>query len=305
MTSSTGGTGALTCTAQTGYPIVSKAFTGTRIIEYSIAEFTDSSKSQLSKAETGIGTYNTATEVLTRTEVKTTWDGTTYLPNPGSSTAPSALSFGTTAANIDIVVTPIVSTVLGGGSFVYGQVTSVSDGLGVGPGFFSITSGTISLQASGTVLYTPWYVTTARRYSRAAVRCTSAATAGGGAASTLNCALYEVGSNGAPGKQLINFGNLGRLTTANVTYQSAAVATPVFLVPGWYYVALLWIANSDTGTPAVRGCGPSVGAPSGVLFANAFPASFLTVGSQNVLNDPATAPTGRVSSGSDPLVVLF
>lgn len=47
MTSSTGGAGALTCSAVTGFPAISEAFTGTRLVEYTVAEYTSSAKTQL------------------------------------------------------------------------------------------------------------------------------------------------------------------------------------------------------------------------------------------------------------------
>lgn len=291
LTSVTGGTGALTCSAQTGWASPANAFTGTRFIQYAITQYSSSAKTQLSLLETGIGSYVTGTNVLTRTKILSTWNGTTYLPNPGSATAPTALSFGTTSANIDVIIAPIAG--LNGGI----PFTAASGVNSTGPGvcanniaqannqFTSLTSGTVYYQAIELVY--------PAMYSQATIF-TIGATAGGGAASTCNVAIYELLSTGLVGKRLIDFGNLGRLT-ATASYSTAALATPIFLPPGFYWQAILWVANSDTGNPQLRSGTPLMATPSGGCLLAGGNNNFvnpLPIASQTSLTDPATAPTG-------------
>jgi hypothetical protein len=110
-TSSTGGTGALTLSGVTGWPIFTAMMgsSGSRLVEYEIAEYTDSTKTVPAKLESGIGYLNLSTLALTRTKVEATYDGTTYKPNAAGD-SPSALSFGTNAANIVIFCGPSVQS---------------------------------------------------------------------------------------------------------------------------------------------------------------------------------------------------
>lgn len=294
MTSTTGGTSTLTCTAQTGYPLVSNVFTGTRLVDYSIAEYTDSTKVTLSKAETGIGSYNTSTEVLTRTKVLSTWSGSAYLPKFGTATAPSALNFGTTSANIDIMITPIAGHDVTAPPFISAAVASVNDGLGLLPlntlGAGATGGATMGL-TSGTVYYFPVLLGMTNPVSQMSIRTTSTLTGG---SPTFDCAIYEFGTDGYPGKKLCQFTQLTGIGTTNTTYTSTALATPVPIPLGWSWMACLYVANSATGTFTPKasqifllaGVGGAIAANTNVL-------SALTLASQTVLNDPATAATGN------------
>ena len=292
MTSATGGASTLTCTAQTGYPIVSKAFTGTRMVDYTISEYTDSTKVTLSKSETGIGSYDTSTEVLTRTKVLSTWSGSAYLPKFGTATAPSAISFGTTAGNIDIMITPASGGILPPVPFVYGTVASVSDGLGTCALNFGTTAS--STPATGVTWYWPVLIGSQGPFSQFTFR-TAAALTGG--SPTFDHAIYEVSSTGAPGKRLINFTQITAVGTTNTTYTSTAIATPVYLVPGWYWAGALFVAGGATGTFTIRGATLAPGGPQGSLFASAANfGSAKSISGQTSLADPATAPTAQISN---------
>lgn len=298
MTSSTGGTSTLTCSAQTGYPLVSEAFTGTIFVDYSIVEYTSSAKTQPSKAETGIGSYNTSTEVLTRTKVLSTWDATDYRPLFGNATAPAALNFGTTSANIDIMVGPMASGIMPPTPFVFDSLANVSDGLGIG-GVNLTAQSTLAL-TSGTVYYWPVWICSFGPFSQFTIRTTTALTGG---SPTFDHALYEVGSNGRPGKRLINFTQLTAVGTTNTTYTSTALATPVMLVPGWYWAAGLHVANGATGTFTVRAGTLALGGPQGTLMSITVGiAGAKSLATQTVLNDPATAPDGTPGTGNAPFI---
>jgi len=300
MTSSTGGTGALTCTAQTGYPAVSDAITGARFVNYSIAEYTASAKVQLSKAETGIGSYVASTGVLTRTKILSTWDGTDYRPLYGTATAPTALSFGSTSANIDITVSPIAGTTMPALPFVYGSVASVASGLGPTASNFSSAVGS-SFLTSGNVYYLPYYLPISLFVASFTFREVTGLTGG---SPTMDCAVYEISSDGTPGKRLVNFTQKTGIGTADTTYTSTALATPIFLPVGWYYVALLWLAAGASGSMAVRASTLLNSGPQGMLWASNPANNPPWVTSQTALNDPATAPNGISAQTSSPIVTF-
>src|SRR5271165_1402756 len=245
----TGGTGNLTLVDVSGFPGFDNVFAGTRWVRYTIDEYTDSTFATLKQSETGIGAINTSTLVLTRTSIKSTWNGTTYLPNPGSATAPTAISFGNTAASIQIMCSPVAGSLLPSIPAVAAAATNLADGVGL-PGLgVSVSSSNFSL-TSGIVYYFPVLIMHEGPFSQASVRVVGVTTGG---TPTLSVAIYEVDltNAGLPGKKLADFGSLGVTTTA-ATITSAALSTPVYLAPGWYYVAVLYIANSASGTPTVR-----------------------------------------------------
>lgn len=292
MTSSTGGTGTLTLTAQTGYPDIAAAITGTRLVSYAIAEYTSSAKTQLAQGETGIGSYVASTGVLTRTAIKSTWDGSAYLPKFGTATAPTALNFGSTAANIDITVSPVTAQTLPGIPFYYGTVASVADGLGLtacnmqGSGTFSLSTGVVS--------YFQYLLIHNGPFSQFSVRSNGASVSGG--SPTLDCSVYEIGSTGVPGKRLISFTQITAFAGgASSTYTSTALATPVALMPGWYYVGLLYTAGGGTGSPSIKGAASQWGCgPQGSLLSTTSASGTpLVTGS---LADPATTPTSAVAT---------
>lgn len=296
LTSSTGGASTLTCSAQTGWASVAKAFTGTRYIQYSIAEYTTSGKVTLVNLETGVGSYDTNTDVLTRTKVLSTWNGTTYLPNPGSATAPSAISFGTTSANIDIIISPISMNGAFGFPFRPSAAANISDGLGqCGLNISSISSS--ATLTTGQVHYSPVLLLTEGQVSIASIRQTVALTGG---TPTIDIALYEMTSGALPGKRLISFTQIASVGTA-ATYSSSAIATPQPIIPGWYWQGILYTANSATGNPAVRAGQGLAGTPQGGLLANnPVNGNMLTV--TGSLTDPATAPTGNANNGLIPAI---
>lgn len=296
LTSSTGGTGALTCSAQTGWASPANAFTGTRYIQYAIAEYSSGAKTQLVNLETGIGSYVTSTNVLTRTLVLSTWNGTTYLPNPGSAAAPSALSFGTASANIDVTIAPIAGGQLPALPFLMAAAAGLSDGAGTSP-LNMLPSGSATL-GSGVVYYVPILWAMATPLSQFSFYCITGTTLSGGAP-TMDCAVYEIGSDGKPGKRLIAFTRAAGIFAPSTLYISAALATPVALTPGWYYQGVLFQAGGATGVFKQA---------SGLFLGTSPMGSYLGVpnsigvATQTALNDPATAPTA--ASSIIPLVMM-
>jgi hypothetical protein len=299
LTSTTGGTGTLTCTAQSGSPIPSDIWTGTVLRNYIITEWSDATKTVEVQRERGYGSYNTSTEVLTRTKVLSTWvaSGTTFLPADGVATAPTALNFGTTAANIDIAIEPMVGNVLTPIPFYYGSTASIADGIGVTG--LNLTSNNTTTPATGVVWYIPYLIGHQGPFSQFSIRTTTTLSGG---SPTVDCAIYEISSTGVPGKRLINFTQIGSIGTSNTIYTSTALATPVYITPGWYWVAILYVANSATGNFTPSSGIISLGSQTGSYYPSGSPQAPKTVGSQTSLNDPATTPTGVVNTVSAPAV---
>lgn len=301
MTSSTGGSGALTCTAQTGYPDIAKAITGTRFVNYTIAEYTSSAKTQLSKAEEGIASYVASTGVLTRTTVKGTWDGTNYLPKFGTATAPTAISFGSTGANIDIIVAPTVSSSRSTAPAILGTNASVSDGYGSPPlNMLGLLATSLSA-TSGTVYYFPVELALAKMYSTVAFR-QMAATTGG--SPTVDIALYDVDlTTGFPGKQLLAFTQKAVGSVSD--YQTTAVATPIPLESDWYWCAFLYQSGGSSGAATFKTAYNLAGGPRGsLLSASSGSFGMITLASQTVLNDPASTPTNNPNLAYIPALVF-
>ena len=275
-TSSTGGTSALTLSDVTGSPNFDDVFgaTGARFVECSIVEFTDSTRTQVSKAESGVYSVALSTMVLTRTKINSTWSAGGAYDN----TNPSAISFGTTAANIRIYCGALAESFL---SFPFAAPTAVGDSLGRYPMFVSGPSSTVS-PANQTVTYSLAYFSDRQQILNCSARCIGGYTGG---TSSVKVAVYEIDSAGMPGKRLIDFGNLGALA-ASTTLTSADLGTPVTLAPGWYYVAVLAEFSGGSGTPNVRASFNNV--MSLAFSGSAGFVHILTVAGQTSLDDPAT-----------------
>src|SRR5688500_4190733 len=171
MTSSTGGTGALTLAAVTGWPRWQDVWgsTGSRYASYVIQEWAGADHSgPPTKAEAGLGTINLATGVLTRTKPTSTWNsaGPTY-----DGTSPTAISFGTTAANIEVSSSPTAE--LSPDTIPYGTVAAPAADVGMSSQHAMVSTSTRALTANTAyftaflwfgvreIIHAPFYVRTA------------------------------------------------------------------------------------------------------------------------------------------------
>jgi hypothetical protein len=298
-TSSTGGTGDLALTALAGSPGWTAPFSGVRIVDYTILEFTDSTQKTIKQIEHGFAKIDTSGPTLKRSTgtVKRSWDGTNYLPNPGSSSTAAAIGFGTVSANILITCAPSSGSLLP----ILPAVSTLGDNVGV-TGLSSGGTGSFTLVNQQTI-YVAQLLMTEGQVTQAAVRVNTAYTGG---TSSLNVALYELDTTtGAlPGRKLADFGNLGALTGVT-TIVSAALATPFPLGPGWYVWGILPQFSGGSGTPALFGASPLNPSPFGVSLAAGTQkiAGGAVVAAQTSLTDPATT-TAIASAGNivSPLV---
>lgn len=297
--SNTGGTGALTLQDVTGLPGYENFFAGTRLVEYTILEFTTSAQTVLKQAESGIGSFVNSTKVLTRTTIEQSWDGTTLLPNWSSGTAPSAVTFGSTAANIQVICAPVVASAWA----EWPYTSTLGDNIGVCQVGVSAVATDIVTLANQQAIYVPC-IFPARQAQFTKMSLRIGATGYVGGSSSIIGALYEIGSNGRPGKKLVDWPTTFGALAANTTLTSAAATA--FPNPGPCYAAILTQFSGGAGAPQIAAISPIGPSPlgmtmSGTLYIN----NYATVASVTTLDDPATLTSiAVVSSSASPAVML-
>lgn len=233
MTTATGGTGALTLSAVTGSPGYADLFgaSGTRFVEYAIDEFTDATRSQLAQSEAGIGALTLSTLSLARSKIEATWNGTTYV-----TASPSAITFGTTAANIRVVCAPLAGLPAFAVPWMQG---AVGDAIGVSSFHHFNATGTMAVVAN-TEYYVPFLHCGTPDVVQASIVVTTAV-------GSTNCkaAMYELGTDGQPAVKLFDIASGTPLSTGTTGNKSATIAA--YLPPGWYYFGLIF-----SGAPTLR-----------------------------------------------------
>ncbi len=304
-TSASGGTGDLALTSSNGFPLLSAWISGVRQVRYSILEFNSdpsSTNATLLLAEDGYCPLDASGPTLKRSDGSTvifsSWNGTNLFPKMASSTAASKQSFSTSSSNIRIIcsaaaednpfLSPILSTTAGVGSTIgCGPILAQANFI-TSTNFDSYTMGSTGVsQRSQQLGYIPICWPNMGLYSRITVSVGGFTSA---TSSSLQLGLYEVSKNGDPGVLLADFGNLGSLV-GNAVLTSSALATPVLLVPGWYYLAVLPIFTGETGT-ATLACGKQWASPGPLgSSANNPGISGSIVAGQTILTNPAVSPT--------------
>lgn len=258
----TGGTGTLTLAHVTGFPdpfqiwggTQPTGFTTTVPVEYDINEFTDSTLTVLKQAETGWGRLSIGANIGASTIIRDTPDTSWVDGSPGTYVASgaSAVNFGATAANLVIQIGATAAT---GPQFNPYFDTATGDGLGVMPAS-SVTGNAAlaeTLPTSGSTWFMPFRWSTPLLVKRASlvVKTADAGTSNG------YFSIYEFGTNGRPGRLLIDLGLLG---TSGQSYRtlgnvSTALATHgLKLMPGDYYAA---VYSTYANAPAIGGAGSS------------------------------------------------
>lgn len=254
---STTGTGTLTlaaCPATVGgvnFDIYLKAVgfvSGNAVlVPYVITEFTDSTFATPKVTEKGWGTLTLgaaiANATLARTKVQVVSN-----PNAGtySDQGPSAFSIGT-AANVVVFIGAAAADLLAMTPF---RETTLGDNVGILP--IGTTGGTLILSTDaitgGGDYYWPYVTVKPIQARRATARVSSGSTT----TSSASFRLYAVGTNGRPGKLIVDFGALGGAnplgTLGNI---ASGLLTPgVFLPPGEYF-GDLFLAYSGSASSIV------------------------------------------------------
>lgn len=220
----TGGTGTLTLAAQNSFPTPINVFgsSGTRLVYYSITEYTTSTRDTFSQYEAGLGSLVLSTGVLTRTPYRTAVGSTVNNNNP------SAVNFGSTAANIIIVLGASAMSQRPAVPFTPNSAdtyTPINRGMTI-----DSTSGGMTL-AAGTKYYLPVEYYYGKAISNIAVKATSVATTG-----NVRLSVYDWGSDGNPGNLITEFTSGTQIAINTATgYKSLTLATPFWIPPGFYY----------------------------------------------------------------------
>jgi hypothetical protein len=284
MTTATGGTGALTLASLSGWPTYASAFgsSGTRFVAYSVSEYTNSSLNVLSKYESGIGTIDLATLILTRTDIAVTWDGTTY-----DTSTPAAVSFGTTAANVLVTCDPGAGLVPDVAPWV---VTSVGDGLGLIPAS-NVTASTQALTAN-VETYVPFWYAGNPDIAQIGVSVTTAV-----ASTHVKAGLFDMGQDGLPNTRFYDLNSASPWDTS--TTGSKTVSGTFYIPPGWYYFGLI-----ADGAPTLRAAAHVRTGHGGTL--SGVPPGWLAVATGSYTTGlPATRSSSIASTaGNGPLVWL-
>lgn len=228
----TGGSSTLTLVAQTGFPGPSDIWgaAGSVMVYYTIDEYTDSTKAALKQAETGLGSLNLSTGVLTRSVPWRTWvSGSGFVASSAS-----AISFGATAANIDILLTANASML----APPVPAINAISDGWLPIDATAQVDTGFVHGYdpIAGTRYYAPIRLGYGKPITSIGVYTTSANPVGG-----IRIGLYDWGSNGLANHLLYEFldssGAPLQLAAAS-GYQSFTPANVPFVPPGWYWLCV-------------------------------------------------------------------
>lgn len=240
----TGGSGTITLAGRTGYPQPSNVWgtSLTKYVNYSIAEYTDSTFATLSKYERGVGSLVLSTNVLTRTIPRVTWtSGGSY--NASSATA---LTFGNTAANIIITLTATAN--------------SLAPGIGASIGFGLtyhnlhtrqvVKSGASTIGLSnGTALFFKIQYESDIPITTAAVYVSTFATG------SLRLGIYDCNpTTDYPGNLISELTSSTQIDTGTSNgAKSVTPSSPLWLPNGWYWVCLLANAGPSIWTVEVAG----------------------------------------------------
>jgi hypothetical protein len=263
-TTTTTGTDTLTLSAVTGFPLPSDVFGVNSYVQYSLLDANGSK-------EAGIGQV-AASNMLVRTRIVATWDGSTY-----SDVTPSALNLS--AGTHQVFITPLTDGFFEPLAFPTTFAAAAASRnvsschLYGAPATTTLTLGTLygvpfRLECAGVLTHMGVWVNTA------------------GAGSQILVGLYDVKPDGHPGKLLATTGS--PLDSTSTGLKMNAVAEQIRLKPGWYWTGLL----------ALNGTAPQVhfGAPGNTPFGNGGTSpysalSFVVIGSQTNIPDPFPALT--------------
>jgi hypothetical protein len=292
-TSSTGGSSTVTLSSVTGFPQPSDVFgtSGTRLVNYTISEYTDSTFSTLSKFERGVGSLVLSTGVLTRSVIGATWTsgGSYNVANP------TALSFGSTAANIQILLTatantqrpaqPSIQNAFGDTRWQPINTRCQADS----------NAGALTL-TNGTEYLIPIEFSFARPITSIGVEVTTAA------AGSARVALYEWDTDGLGGNLITEFTSAAQIDLSTTTgVKSVTPASPIWIPPGWYYV---WVqANVGAALRIYVGAGSSGAGIHGARDIQYFTKSGTYGAAPSVASKTGLSQISR-SSGGAPSVVI-
>ncbi len=264
------------------------------LLPYRIVEYTDTTFSQPKQIEKGWGTFtlgaNLAATTMARTTIQYTETALTTSPAYAWGANASAITIGT-AANTLVFIGPVDADIDVPTPYYEGTLTATTN-----MGFFATktisigSSLVMSTEGTGSDIY--WVINPARLIlaKRATLEVTTQYS-GGTPVSSAYFRIYAIGTDGRPGKLLIDFGAIGGANPLNTIaiIQTAAHATGYFLSPGEKYFAN-FVSTFTGGTT-----GPTMRA-----YSNAFSTGSLGSQSSSLVPTTLTKATGGNSTASDP-----
>lgn len=180
--------------------------------------------------EQGIG-WLSATGTLKRATVLVTYSGgvPTYMPG-----TPFSLSSGST---YNVICSPEAAALSGAPLH---DTRGTIRGIGVNHYRAPVSAGSI---VKDRLVYIPIFLNSPRRV--VSIRANNGATVGAGGTNGWRIGLYSCLKNGAPGRKLLESGNITSTSFGAITYSFSATR----LMPGWYYGAL--VHDYSTTVPTV------------------------------------------------------
>lgn len=238
----TGGTGTLTLASVSGWPQPTDVFgtSGTMLGWYEITEYTDNTLTVEKNYERGVGSLVLSTNVLTRSSIKVTWNGTTW-----NATTPTALNFGATAANIVVTFTASSGTQRPAIPFnsTSGSVATPYQSFNTRQQFDSSTGGVVL--TNGTKYYVPIEFNWDGPITTVALQVTTFQ-----AASHCRLGLYDWDTDGFAGNLLTEFTSATQFdcSTAN-GIKTVTMAAKFWRPPGPYVLCF----QADNSSLAISG----------------------------------------------------
>ena len=231
--SATGGTGALTLAAAGGLALPATAYVAGQAMDYSIIEYSDATLGTVVRAETGLGNISAA-NVLTRSRVLTTWNGTTY-----AQAAPSALSFGT--SHVRVYCSPSAES----GPTSFPGIADFSANYGTNgyvlpANCIDDTDWAVPALSANRQHQVPIKIEAGFAITEMGFSCTTAA-----ASSTVNVAIASLNPTTRWPGVILAFAN--GLDTSSTGIKMGSITSRIF-APGWY-----WMLFNSNGTPSIRG----------------------------------------------------
>jgi hypothetical protein len=223
----------LTLAAVSGSPQYTDVFgtSGSRFVEYTAIQWTDSTRSVIAKAQGGVGSLNLATNVLTQTNIMWAWDGTTYDP-----TSPTEVTFTAGSSTTRVYCSMGAGIALGGMPFT--ATASPSEDLGMLSMHYASTFVSSAAMVVDQEKYLPHWWHGTKEIVQCGIRVQTNVASG-----ACKHAIYECGSDGLPGKKIADIA-VGTPYDCSTTGNKTASVSGLWLPPGWYYDGL--IVNSST-----------------------------------------------------------
>lgn len=269
------------------------------LVSYTIIEYTDSTFATAKATEKGMGTLTLGGSsgitncTLARTKLQTSATSLNSQPAAQNIAPGTGISIGTAANTLVFVgpssaelfaYSPFVQTTVGGGSSVGAFIATA--GAGSGGAMAAFTSGL------------DYYYTIQWQVPMLVKRCSVQITtgySGGTPVSNADGRLYDIGSDGRPGKLLYDFGLLGSAGTSfnnsAALVSSGAAGSGYFMMPGEYFFNIAIVFSGGTTPPAIQ-------TPGGVAHGLTTGRSGVTNNGQPIVNFTATG--SAIGAAPDP-----